>query len=168
MTTIRPETANDHADISKVNRLAFGQDAESRLMGTLRDGGFVGLSLVAGSGGNIVGHILFSKLRILTETRPIEALALAPLSVLPTHQRCGIGTKLVSEGLRLCREAGHRIVLVLGHPAFYPRFGFSAGLAVPLSSPFGGGESWMAAELVSGALVGVVGKVEYPDPFMAF
>ncbi len=59
-------------------------------------------------------------------------------------------------------------MLVLGHAGYYPRFGFSSGLAVPLTSPFGGGESWMAVELVPGALTGVVGRVEYPGPFMAF
>lgn len=127
--------------------------------------GFVRLSLVAEVGGQIVGHILFSAVTIHTETGVIEALALAPMAVLPMHQRRGIGSKLVEEGLRACRDAGHKIVLVLGHPAFYPRFGFSAKLAEPLSSPFGGGEAWMAVELVPGALAGVAGRVEWPGPF---
>src|SRR5205807_1121913 len=95
------------------------------------------------------------------ETGVIEALALAPMAVRPSHQRRGIGTKLVEDGLRACREAGHKIVVVLGHPPFYRRFGFSASLAVPLSSPFSGGGSWMAVELVPGALAGVVGRVVY-------
>jgi putative acetyltransferase len=166
--TIRPETPADLAAIHEVNRLAFGQDAEADLVDGLRAGGFVRLSLVAEEGGEVVGHIMFSRLPIITETGVVEALALAPMAVLPTHQRRGIGTKLVEEGLRTCREAGHRIVLVLGHPAFYPRFGFSASLAVPLSSPFGGGDSWMAVELTPGALTGVVGRVEYPGPFEGF
>lgn len=166
--TIRPETPADLNAIHETNRLAFGQDAEADLVDGLRAGGFVRLSLVAEIGGEIVGHILFSRLPIITETGVVEALSLAPMAVRPTHQRRRIGTRLVEEGLRACREAGHRIVLVLGHPAFYPRFGFSASLAVPLASAFGGGEAWMALELVPGALVGVVGRVEWPGPFAAF
>jgi putative acetyltransferase len=165
MTTIRPETPADFAAIHEVNRLAFGQEAEAELVDGLRDGGFVRLSLVAEVEGQIVGHILFGRLPIITETGVVEALSLAPMAVLPTHQRRGIGTRLVEEGLRDCRDAGHKIVVVLGHPAFYPRFGFSAKLAEPLTSPFGGGEAWMAVELVPGALAGVVGRVEYPPPF---
>jgi putative acetyltransferase len=107
-------------------------------------------------------------LPIITQTGVIEALALAPMAVLPTHQRRGIGTQLVGEGLRACGEAGHRIVIVLGHPTFYPRFGFWAKLAEPLASPFGSGETWMAVELVPEALIGVAGRVEYPPPFSAF
>lgn len=165
---IRPETPADLNAIHEVNRLAFGQDAEAKLIDGLRAGSFVRLSLVAEVDGRIIGHILFSRLPIITETFVVEALALAPVAVLPTHQRQGIGTKLVEEGLRACREAGHKIVVVLGHPAFYPRFGFSAKRAEPLTSPFGGREAWMAMELVAGALAGVVGQVEYPPPFGAF
>jgi putative acetyltransferase len=148
MTTIRPETPADYTAIHEVNRLAFGQDAEADLVDGLRAGGFVRLSLVAEVGEEIVGHVLFSRLPIITTTSVVEALALAPMAVLPTHQRRGIGSKLMKEGLRFCREAGHRIVIVLGHPAYYPCFGFSPKLAEPLSSPFHGGESWMAVELV--------------------
>ena len=70
-------------------------------------------------------------------------------------------------GLEVCKEQGHRIVVVLGHPQFYPRFGFSSKLASALASPFGGGDSWMAVELVPGALNGVAGRVQYPPPFGA-
>lgn len=168
MTTIRPKTPADLDAIREINRLAFGQDAEADLVDGLRAGGFVRLSLVAEVDGKIVGHILFSPLPIYTETGVIEALSLAPMAVFPTHQRRGIGSKMVEEGLRACREAGHKIVLVLGHPGFYPRFGFSAKLAVPLTSPFGGGDSWMAVELLPGALAGGLGRVEYPPPFMSF
>ena len=84
---------------------------------------FVRLSLVAEIEKKIVGHILFSRLPIITGAEVQEALALAPMAVLPTQQRRGIGTRLVEEGLRLCREAGHKVVIVLGHPAFYPRSG---------------------------------------------
>ncbi len=92
------------------------------------------------------------------------AEALAPMPVLPEHQRRGIGSALVWEGLRTCREAGHRIVIVLGHPKFYPRFGFSAKKAGRLSSPYSG-PAFMVAEVVSNVLQGVGGEVVYPPPF---
>jgi putative acetyltransferase len=165
---LRPETPADCPAIFEVNRLAFGQEAEAALVDALRDGGFVTLSLVAEVQQQIVGHILFSRLPIHTESGLVEALALAPMAVLPARQRQGIGSALVQAGLQACREAGHSIVVVLGHASFYPRFGFSPHLAAPLTSPYGGGESWMALELSPGALTGVQGAVEYPPPFGAF
>jgi putative acetyltransferase len=165
---IRPETAADHDPIRYVNRLAFGQDHEARLVDTLRDGGYVRVSLVAEQTGQIVGHILFSDLPIITGAGTISALALAPMTVLPEFQNRGIGSALVRQGLEVCKEQGHRIVVVVGHPNFYPRFGFSSELASALASPFGGGDSWMALELEPGALDGVAGRVQYPPPFGAF
>jgi putative acetyltransferase len=165
---IRPETAEDQQAIRHVNRAAFGADDEANLVDALRDGGFVEVSLVAQVNGDVVGHILFSRLSIITNSGIVEALSLAPLAVVPNHQRRGIGSKLVGAGLQACREKGHQIVLVLGHPKFYPRFGFSAELAQPLSSPFGGSEAWMALELVPDALKGVSGKVRFASPFGEF
>lgn len=161
---IRPEAPRDLEAVRLVNRLAFGQDDEARLVDGLRDGGFVRLSLVAEREGGIVGHILFSDLPILADDETIPALALAPLAVLPEFQRRGIGSKLVDRGLDLCRQQGHRLVIVLGHPEFYRRFGFSSESARPLVSPFSG-DAWMAMELVKGALDEVAGTVAYPPPF---
>jgi putative acetyltransferase len=162
---IRQETLTDHEAIRHVNCLAFGQDAESRLVESLRDGGYLRVSLVAVKQEKVVGHILFSNLTIITEARTIPALALAPMAVLPEFQKRGVGSALVRRGLEVCKEQGHKIVVVLGHPQFYPRFGFSSKLAAALSSPFSGGDSWMALELLPGALADVAGKVEYPPPF---
>ncbi len=161
---IRPETAADHAAIREVNRLAFGSEGEARLVDALRDGGYARISLVAEEDGRIIGHILLGVLTVTTPQEEIEALSLAPMAVVPSHQRKGIGSSLVSEGLRACREAGHRIVIVLGHPEFYPRFGFSARLAEPLRSPYSG-PAFMAVELVPDALKGIEGEVRYPPPF---
>lgn len=160
----RPESPTDHEAIRQVNRLAFGQDEEARLVDALRDGGYVQVSLVAERDEQIVGHVLFSDLPIITDSGTVPALALAPMAVVPKFQRQGIGSELVRRGLNVCREQGHRIVIVLGHPEFYPRFGFSSDLARPLQSPFSG-EAWMATELVPRALDGVAGRVEYPPPF---
>jgi putative acetyltransferase len=123
------------------------------------------LSLLAESDGRVVGHVLFSDLPIITQDGTVEALAQAPLAVLPACQRRGIGSALVRRGLAACRERGHRIAVVPGHPDFYRRFGFSPGLAAKLASPFSGRPSFMAAELMPGALEGVAGRVEYPPPF---
>lgn len=163
--TIRRETAADLPAIRQVNCLAFGQDEEGGIVDAMRDGGFVRLSLVAEIDGVVVGHILFSDLPILTETGTVPALSLAPMAVLPDFQKQGIGSALVERGLAECRDLGHRIVVVLGHSHFYPRFGFSAKLTQPLASPFAGSDSWMAAELVPDALNGVHGWVQYPPPF---
>ncbi len=165
--TIRPETEADREAVRRVHQLAFGQDAEADLVDALRAGGYARVSLVAEVGGAVVGHILFTDLPILTDAGTVPAISLAPVGVLPEHQSRGVGSALVRRGLEDCRRAGHRICLVLGHPVYYPRFGFSADLAARLSSPFHAGEAWMAAELADGALAGVEGWVEYPPPFGA-
>src|SRR5436190_9240659 len=124
MPTIRHEAAADHEAVRHVNRLAFGGEDEARLVDALRSGGHSRVSLVAEVEGRVVGHVLFSEVPILTDGGTVAALSLAPMAVLPDFQRRGVGSALVREGLEVCR-AGHRIVVVLGHPAFYPRFGFS-------------------------------------------
>lgn len=160
---IRHETSADHEGIRQVNLLAFGGDAEARLVESLRDGKHVRVSLVAVVEDEIVGDIRFSDLLIRGDvTTP--ALALAPLAVKPGHQNQGIGSELIRQGLETCKQAGHRIIIVVGHPHFYQRFGFSAERTSRLESPYSG-ESFMAAELVLGALDGVSGKVVYPPPF---
>jgi putative acetyltransferase len=164
---IRPETSGDQEAIRNVNRLAFGQDAEAQLVDALWDGGHVRVSLVAEQDGQVVGHILFSDLPIFTEAGTVSALALAPMAVLPAFQRQGIGSALVRQGLTECRRQGHQIVVVVGHPHFYPRFGFSSKRAGELDSPYSGRESFMAVELVPGVLDGVTGRVQYPPPFAA-
>ena len=164
--TIRPETAADHESIGQVNSLAFGQDAEAQLVDALRDDGFVRLSLVAELDGEVVGHVLFSDIRIVGDDDSVDALALAPMAVVPEHQSRGIGSELIQTGLDQCRQAGHQIVIVVGHPNYYPRFGFSPELAAPLQSKYAG-EAFMAMKLAPGALEGVTGKVRYSPPFGA-
>jgi putative acetyltransferase len=168
MTTIRPETAEDYAAVHEVNALAFVREVEARLVEALRRmPDFIPeLSLVAVEGGRVVGHILFSPLVIETKDGAFPALALAVLAVRPEFQRQGIGSALVRDGLERCRSLGHRIVVVIGHPEYYPRFGFSPararGLEVPFPVP---DEAFLALELVPGALDGVAGMVKYPPPF---
>ncbi len=164
---IRSELTEDRDAIRRVNLEAFGGDAEADLVEALRDQGYVELSLVAERDGLVIGHLLFSAIKIVAGETTLKALSLAPLAVLPEFQRLGIGRQLVEEGLQTCRELGHQIVLVLGHPRYYPRFGFSPDLAQLIESPFGGGEAWMGLELCPGALRGVRGRVEFSPPFLA-
>jgi len=94
------------------------------------------------------------------------ALALATLAVRPELQNQGIGSELVRDGLERCRNLGHRIVVVVGHPKYYPRFGFSPARAQSLEAPFPvPDEAFLVLELVAGALTGVAGMVRYPPPF---
>lgn len=169
MTTIRQETPFDIPAIHIVNQKAFGgRDAEAMLVDDIRQSEhFIPeLSLVADENGQIVGHILFSRIHVETEDGPVPALALAPMAVLPEYQKIGIGSELVKQGLSTSKRLGHSIVIVLGHSGYYPRFGFSASAAKSLECPYGDcGAAWMALELVAGALQGIRGRVVYPSAF---
>ncbi len=162
--TLRLEEDKDQSAVLSINRRAFGGDAEAKLISALHGGGFTRVSLVAECDSEVVGHILFSELAIHTKNSVVPALSLAPMAVMPEFQRQGIGSALVRRGLELCKEDGHRIVLVVGHRDFYPRFGFSRALALNLESPYSG-DSFMVLELTPGALDGVIGRVVYPPPF---
>ncbi len=165
---IRPERTEDANDVHHVNRQAFGQENEAILVETLLSSpeAIPELSLVAEQDGRVVGHILFSPIVIETSSGEVSALALAPVAVLPEFQNQGIGSRLVQDGLEACRQLGHKIVIVLGHANYYPRFGFSPARARGIEAPFPvPDEAWMAVELQAGALDGVRGKVKYPPAF---
>jgi putative acetyltransferase len=166
MLSIREENADDYAAVRDLNRAAFEGDGEARLVDDLRNEGAVVLALVAVEDDRIVGHIMFSGLAIDTEAGILRAVSLAPMAVAPQSQRRGIGSALVQRGLELCRERGNSIVVVLGHPEYYPRFGFSPELAKDLHGPYSG-EAWMALELVPAALYAVKGTVRYAKAFDA-
>jgi putative acetyltransferase len=162
--TIRPERAADYAAIDAVNREAFEGEAESRLVRQLRRDGLVDVSLVADDGGEVVGHLLLSRLDVVVDGRSVRAAALAPMAVVPGRQRQGLGSTLVAAAIEAARPLGVEAVIVLGHPHYYPRFGFSAALARHLSAPFAG-DAFMALELVPDALRGSGGVVTYPAAF---
>ena len=150
--------------IRQVNEAAFGGAEEADLIESLRREGVVLLSLVAALDGRIVGHILFSRMSIDTPSGAAAAVALAPLAVLPRYQRQGIGGKLIREGLDQLRGLGERFVIVVGHPDYYPRFGFSTAPARSLESPFPP-DAFMALQLMPGVLDGIQGRVRYPRAF---
>ena len=162
--SFRDEAPADHAAIRAVNLAAFGGAEEADLIEALRPEGAVLLSQVAEQDGEVVGHILFSRMFVDTDEGPVDAVALAPVAVVPAAQRNGIGSALIRSGLDTLRRRGERIVIVVGHPAYYPRFGFSAELAQPLDSPFPG-DAFMALELAPGALTDVRGRVRYAKAF---
>jgi putative acetyltransferase len=165
---IRAETRADHDGIRKANKKAFKGKAESKLVDALREseGYSPGLSLVAELAGQVVGHILFSPIVIRGAQGETPALALAPMCVLPERQNQGIGSALVRRGLEECRKAGHKLVVVVGHADYYPRFGFMKAGEKNLTLPFEAApEVFMVLELVPGALAGVSGEVIYPPEF---
>jgi putative acetyltransferase len=165
---VRQETPADWPAVRDVHRAAFGQKDEARLVDELRAAGCTRVSLVAEIGGNVVGHILFSEVRILTGRESIPAVSLAPMAVRPEWQKQGIGSALVRAGQDACRQAGEGMVFVLGHAEYYPRFGFSPAVAEPFQCPYGGGSSWMALELTPGAAPATGGWIQYPPPFARF
>jgi len=168
MITIRPETIHDHSAIHEVNLLAFGTEDEAHLVENLRqsDDFIPELSLVAIDNGVVIGHILFSAISIETQQNDALALALAPMAVRPEFQNRGIGSKLVRHGLKECQRLGYKVVVVVGHPAYYPRFGFSSARAKRLEAPFQvSDEAFLVHELVPGALSGISGMVKYPPAF---
>jgi putative acetyltransferase len=168
MITIRPENTEDYAAIREVTLLAFGQEKEAQLVEDLRRlSDFIPeLSLVAVQGEQVVGHILFSPMVIETEKGAVPALSLAPLSVRPECQNQGVGSQLVREGLKRCRSLGHEVVVVVGHPDYYPRFGFSSARAKRLEATFEvPDEAFLVLELAPGALAGIAGVIKYPPPY---
>src|SRR5262245_28351522 len=124
MATIRPYTAADAPAVNEVLVRAFGRASEAELVAALVTAKKDIVSLVAVEGESVVGYVLFTLVTIETEGTRSPALGLAPLAVDPGHQRRGIGSQLVRDGLEACRRAGHGVVVVLGHPSYYPRFGF--------------------------------------------
>jgi len=163
---IRLEKPGDKTAIRYVDEEAFGQKVEAEIVDKLRNRNVVTLSLVATQVEQIVGHILFSPVTVETELSSFEAIALGPMAVLPSYQRKGIGSQLIRTGLKECHRLGHEILVVLGHPDYYPRFGFvpakPKGITCEFEVP---DEAWMILELREGALAGRRGVVKFQPEF---
>jgi len=162
---IEVETMGDVAAVAAVHRAAFGQPNEATLVDRLRASAHPQVSLVARLADRIIGHIFFSPVE-LAGAPDLRAMGLAPVGVVPEWQRSGVGDGLVRAGLDACRALGARAVVVLGHPAYYPRFGFVPaarfGLRCEYDVP---DEAFMALELVPGSLTGAAGMVRYAPAF---
>lgn len=166
---IRSETPADAAAIRSVHESAFAQPQEADLVDAIRDQCYSLVSLVAEQDGRILGHVLLSHLDVIAAGRSIRAAALGPIAVLPAFQKQGIGSALIRQALADARTQGIAIVLVLGHPAYYPRFGFCPDRARNMSSPYTcHGDSWMVAELIPGAVPQAPSTVAYPAPWAMF
>jgi predicted N-acetyltransferase YhbS len=165
---IRSETKKDFPKITQVNNSAFGQENEGRLIERLRqtENYIPELSLVAELDDEIVGHILFYPITIHSDTSKFQSISLGPMAVTPVLQRKGIGSRLVNEGLEAAKKLGHRSVIVVGHPEYYPKFGFKRAsqwnIKVPFEVP---DEAFLAVELVESEFKGKSGTVEYPEEF---
>lgn len=163
MTDVRPEREGDTAAISAVNEAAFPTDGEARLVERLRQTGRLKVSFVAEYGDAIVGHIAFSPVTL--DGHPCNALGLAPVAIHPSHQRRGFGSKLITQCLETCRDAGYAFVVVLGEPAYYHRFGFKTASASGLRNVYGVDEPFMVLPLREDALPQAGGLIEYDAAF---
>ncbi|MGH7367544.1 MAG: GNAT family N-acetyltransferase [Candidatus Rokuibacteriota bacterium] len=162
---IRAEQAGDQAAVRAVNVAAFETPAEANLVDALRAQARPVVSLVAESAGAIVGHVMFSPV-VLPGHPALTLMGLGPMAVAPARQRVGVGSALVRAGLAECRRLDADAVVVLGHPAYYPRFGFAAGVRFGLGCEYDvPAEAFMVLELRPGALRGAAGTAQYHVAF---
>ena len=165
---IRQESKDDFKAVFEVNRLAFQQESEAKLVELLRDSdAFISeLSLVAELNNQIVGHILFTKIKIVNGDNETESLALAPMAVRPEVQHQGIGGQLIKRGLEIAKALQYKSVIVLGHKDYYPKFGFVPADNWAIKSPYDvPANVFLALELVTDGLKDSRGLVKYPKEF---
>ena len=166
MITIRPESPEDASAVRCLNLLAFGQRAEADLVEKLLAACGDALSLVAVAD-DVVGHILFTPVVVESASRRVVGMGLAPMAVLPDRQRQGIGSQLVRRGVDILRERSCPFVVVVGHPEYYPRFGFEPASAHALVSQWVGmpDAAFMVLILDDHAMAGVGGVARYRGEF---
>jgi len=161
----RSETDADMELVYAVNVAAFPTSAEAELVNRLRESTDSFISLVAEEESRIVGHILFSPV-ILGSEHHLKLMGLAPMAVCPENQKQAIGSALVEAGLKQCERAGIGAVVVLGHPEYYPRFGFIPASQFEIRSEYDvPDEVFMATEIRRGYLDNVHGTIRYHPAF---
>jgi putative acetyltransferase len=174
MIIIRKEKPEDIEAIRVVVERAFGGTDEVILVDRLREAGKATISLVATENDQVVGHILFSLVTLESNKddiidTPVAAIGLAPLAVLPEFQNRSVGSLLTQAGLDECRKAGYECAVVLGHPHYYPRFGFVPSVRYDIKSEFDvSDETFMVLELKEGALQNRAGIIKYQPEFNEF
>ena len=162
---VRAERPEDRAAVRAVNLAAFDTAAEANLVDALRDQARPIISFVAEVDARVIGHIMFSP--VTMDGHPeLRLMGLAPMAVSPKHQNRGIGTALVRAGLQRCGELGFAAVVVLGHPGYYPRFGFQSSVRFGITCEYDPpAEAFMVVELQPGYLHGATGTVRYHEAF---
>jgi putative acetyltransferase len=162
---IRSEEEHDRSAVHALNISVFETPSEANLVNALRQQALPVVSLVAEENGAIVGHIMFSPVS-LSGHPSLKVMGLAPMAVTPEHQQKGIGSALVRAGLEQCRQLGFVAVVVLGHPKYYPRFGFSPSSHFDIDCEYEVPEEvFMAIELQQEALSGKTGRVQFHAAF---
>ena len=150
LVEIRPERADDIGAVRRVHEAAFPTAAEADLVDRLRASGKAAVSLVAETDGEIVGHIFFSPVTFDPPAN-LVAFGLAPMAVAPGNEKHGVGRRLVQNGLAECHARGACMVVVLGDPPYYGRFGFERASRHGLRNPFGVEDEFMVFMLEAGA-----------------
>ena len=162
--TLRKEEEKDMKQVREIVRAAFPGEAESRLVDALRANGKAIISLVAVKGNEVLGHILFSPVTT-TPSSDARGIGLAPVAVRPAAQSQGIGSKLITEGLRLCKELGFDYCVVLGSPEYYQRFGFEKASPFGIRNEYGVDDEFMIIRFSECNMAGVV---NYASEFAMF
>lgn len=169
---IRTETISDYKYVYNLNFAAFeNRDDEAKLVERIRftEGFIRELSLVADVQGEIMGHILLSKAKVIQSNNEKEVIVLAPIAVKPDFQKKGIGRKLIEESLGRAKDLGYGLVLLIGHPTYYSKFGFqpARNYGLELTQYKVPDDVFMVCELIDGELESTNGELIYPSAFFA-
>jgi putative acetyltransferase len=162
---VRDEQVGDEQAIHHVHACAFRRELEARLVDLIRTAGKAAIALVGCENERVIGHILFSPITIANAPTGFRGLALGPIGVLPEHQRKGIGSTLIRDGLTRCEGEGYDLVVLLGHVTYYPRFGYKRAKVFGLDNEYGAEDAFMVRELKSGILMQVSGLVKFASEF---
>jgi putative acetyltransferase len=163
---IRKEQPGDIQRIRQLNLVAFETETEANLVDTLRRSGISYISLVYEENNELKGHIFFTPVELEGDRSGLQIMGLGPMAVDPKFQNKGIGTLLVKAGIERCRSDGYDVIVVLGHPNYYPRFGFETSVKYGIKSEYEvPDEAFMVLELKDKALKGKRGTMKFNEAF---
>jgi len=163
---VRAEKKEDIVNVWKINAEAFQTIEEADLVNALRDSGTSYISLVYEKNEELVGHILFTPVKLIGEPSNLKLMGLAPMAVIPNLQNKGIGSSLIKAGIQQCINDGYDAVFVLGHPDYYPKFGFVPSVKYGIKSEYDVPDNvFMALELKEGVLNEAQGTIKYHEAF---
>ena len=164
--SIRAEEKSDIDGIWKVNTEAFETSEEANIVNALRNSGVTHISLVYENNGGLAGHILFTPVELIGDTSGLKLMGLAPMAVTPSLQNKGIGSSLIKAGIQDCINDGYDAIVVLGHPDYYPKFGFVPSVKYGIKSEYDVPDDvFMVLELKENALKGKQGTMKYHEEF---